>query len=501
MSSLRRRTSNSGIQWLIIGLILGLGLASVVCVAGYVLKVITIGAPDSLAALSTPTVGPSSTPVVVTSVVVIIATSAPILTLPVSASTAATSAATMAATIVATSQANVAATVTPFVIAAVSSPAIDLTVVAGNNGTGATSAQTTPTSGLVAFPTTGAGAPIGNGLPAAIGTGSATQGSAPNPVASSLTPTELVSLAGATFNMGTTATEANTAVTDCVNRDKGQCVLIDAEDSTPAHQVLVNAFQMERYNVSFNQYLTFLNSLNNADTYKTGCDGQLCVATSLEDKNSIIKLNGFNFQLTNAELFGTDPVTFVTWYGADAYCKAIGRRLPTEAEWERAARSAGGSQFDERVYPWGSSWDPTKANTNRPASQGFTKPVDSYLAGQSADGLYNMAGNAGQWVSDWYDATWYKAGNGNIRYTDPKGVKGPASGQTKVWRGGAWDEVPFFARSVQRQALEPGKTRADLGFRCAADAAPGAALPPAANTSLTIATPAATASTGTTLKP
>ncbi len=442
MSSLRRRTSNGGIQWLIIGLILGLGCASVVCVAGYAFGAIRLGG-SAVAFGPTPTVGPSNTPVVMT--VIITATPAPTNTpAPIS---------------------DTPQPITPIVVTQTDTPFVIVSSPQGTPG----AAQPLPT--LPPLPASTSGTSGGNGASNTSVTPTGAAGlsvgvTLPPPGAElppGLTQTDLVTIIGTTFTMGTTANEARAAVDDCTTRDKGQCQITDAQDSIPEHQVTVNTFQIEKYEVSYDQYLAFLNSLT--DSYRSGCDGQACIATTNDDKNSPIKLDGTTFKLSNG-LFQNYAVTFVTWYGADAYCKAIGRRLPTEAEWERTARSAGGNQTDKRLYPWGNAWDGNNANTSRPTpSKGFTQPIDSYSLGVSADGVYNLAGNAGEWVNDWYDPNYYKSTD-QSHLLNPKG---PPSGAQKVVRGGAWDEVPFFSRTVQRRSESPSQTFPDVGFRCAAD--------------------------------
>ena len=463
MSSLRGRTRDSSWQWLVIGLVLGLGCSGVVCLGSYALGVIRVNIPGSVAEVPTPTLGPTNT----TMIEIITATLAPTST---AAPPTTTSAPITAAVVTQTS--------TQFVVASTAVPL------------GATNADS------AALPTL---SPLGTNLvpatAAPAGTSAATQPASLSPGATNadtgssfppnLTPTDLVAIDGGTFGMGTDNTELNQAVNDCVNRDKGKCVVADGQDSVPIHQVTLDAFQIEKYEVSYDQYLAFLNSLRSS--YKTACGGEPCVSLDDTDKTSIFKFDGTIYSLTNS-IYHNYAVTYVTWYGAYAYCQAIGRRLPTEAEWERTARSAGPhAGADKRLYPWGTAWDGNNANTNRPTpGKGFTQSFDSYATGASADGVYNLAGNAAEWVSDWYSPNYY-GGTDSSHLLNPQG---PASGQQKVVRGGAWDEVPFFARTVQRQSQLPGRAYPDIGFRCAAtspanggSSGPGSAVgnPPASS--------------------
>jgi eukaryotic-like serine/threonine-protein kinase len=181
-----------------------------------------------------------------------------------------------------------------------------------------------------------------------------------------------------------------------------------------------------------------------AGSHLAGCDGQPCAVTRNEDENSNIVFNGFSYLV--ADVVMGHPAVNVTWYGADAYCRAMGRRLPTEAEWERAARGT-----ENRIYPWGDVWDSTLAKTSISPDEGIgAMPVGSFPAGASMDGALDMAGNVAEWVSDWYDPVYYQ--NAGANSLDPTG---PIAGTDKVVRGGSWDAKPFFARSVHRQFANP----------------------------------------------
>jgi formylglycine-generating enzyme required for sulfatase activity len=152
-----------------------------------------------------------------------------------------------------------------------------------------------------------------------------------------------------------------------LNDYKGSCDISYAQDSFPPHRVVLDSFQMELNEVTAAQYVAFLNALG-PNSHLTGCQGNPCAATSSEAENSNIAFDGTTYSVAN--LFANLPMTNVTWYGAAAYCNALGRRLPTEAEWERAARGT-----DQRIYPYGNEWSPTAANTTAMTCPARARPT------------------------------------------------------------------------------------------------------------------------------
>jgi len=202
----------------------------------------------------------------------------------------------------------------------------------------------------------------------------------------------------------------------------------------PVHKITLDAFWIDQTEVTNKQYSICVSG--------GGCTRPR--NTSSDTRSSYYSDSKFD----------NYPVVHVSWDDAVAYCKWVGRRLPTEAEWEKAARGV-----DERNYPWGNE-APNTNLLNYDGNIGDTTEVGRYPDGKSLYGAYDMAGNVWEWTNDWYSETYYQ----NSPLLNPQG---PDSGNARVWRGGSWYHYYRNVRSAYRVWSDSAFTSGDIGFRCA----------------------------------
>ena len=222
-------------------------------------------------------------------------------------------------------------------------------------------------------------------------------------------------------------------------------------DEEPVHQVTLSSYWIDKYEVTSSNFTKFLNE-NKKEAYRF-IEITPSVTVQFEDNVYQPRKGLENY-----------PVNRVSWFGADAYCKWKEKRLPTEAEWEKAARGT-----DQRIFPWGNEFpDNSRVTFRRKFSEkGFQvmEPVEGMKNGISPFGVHQMAGNVWEWVSDWFDATAYQDEN----RIDPKG---PESGISKVLRGGNWYYKAYYMRTTYRFNERPDIFKVWQGFRCARQAKP-----------------------------
>ena len=209
--------------------------------------------------------------------------------------------------------------------------------------------------------------------------------------------------------MGSSEAEIDAALAQCNAENGGNCDRAWFAAEAPQHTVYLDAYSIDKYEVANARYQACVDA--------GGC-------TAPHDPSSATRTSYYG----NPDYAGY-PVINVDWGQAETFCAWEGKRLPTEAEWEKAARGT-----DGRIYPWGNQ-NPTCDLANGVVQGkrcvGDTSPVGSYAAGASPYGVMDMAGNVWEWVNDWYDENYYS-------HSPASNPPGPATGDTRVLRGGSW---------------------------------------------------------------
>ncbi len=217
-----------------------------------------------------------------------------------------------------------------------------------------------------------------------------------------------------------------------------------ARNERPAHQVILDSFYIDQYEVSNAWFAKFLNAKGNQMEGNANWIEAIDVDLRVHLVDGIWKVDPGNDNY---------PMNEMTWYGARAFCAWRGGSLPTEAEWEKAARGT-----DGRTYPWGEGITCKQANF---AGCFFAAvQIDGLPESASPYGAYNMAGNMMEWTADWYDANYYA----NSPLENPTG---PDHGNFRVLRGGTWRHNAGNVRTTYRYPKLPVLTYATVGFRCA----------------------------------
>jgi iron(II)-dependent oxidoreductase len=221
------------------------------------------------------------------------------------------------------------------------------------------------------------------------------------------------------------------------------------KEEWPGRKVYLEAYFIDRTEVTVFDY---------AECVMAGGCSDRRVDGFADDKGVFAVSTRCNWKQPNRE---QHPINCVSHEQAGGFCRWRGARLPTEAEWERAARST-----DKRDFPWGrgpgSCVQAVMAQQgDEGCGRGSSWPVASKAGDFSPDGTFDMAGNVREWVSDWYDPEFYRGG-------PTRGPMGPAEGELRVARGGSWGDIEGARlRTTARQGMKPSTRSPFLGFRCA----------------------------------
>lgn len=250
-------------------------------------------------------------------------------------------------------------------------------------------------------------------------------------------PASRIRIEAARFHMGSDDDATTRAVAVCLLSppSSGRCRAELFGDEKPDHDVWLSAYSIDRQEVSNQAYLRCVSA-------------GACAPSGISESDP---------RVGRPE----HPVASISWREADAYCRWVQGSLPTEAQWERAARGD-----SARMFPWGQVWNSHLANhgngdesENEEDGYRYAAPVDAFRDGHSFYGLLNMAGNVSELVADRYAAY-----DSQTTTTDPLG---PASGSERTIRGGSWRSAPYAQRVAARARIPETERRADVGFRCA----------------------------------
>ena len=236
---------------------------------------------------------------------------------------------------------------------------------------------------------------------------------------------------------------------EIVGRDGAPMVLVPAgeftmgsdkgdEDEIPVHHVVLNSYYIDKFEVTNGRFAKFVEAIQSEPPW------------GFADKDKPV-------------IHADRPVRWVNWMDATGYCLWAGKRLPTEAEWEKAARGT-----DGRVYPWGND-PPTSVHAVYGLKEGgaeTTSDIGDRDKGQSPYGAYDLAGNLYEWVMDWYGEDYYL----NFAGSTAINPRGPIEGTAKVQRGGSYVNSPYRLRTSFRTKGDPAEQDPNVGFRCAQDA-------------------------------
>jgi iron(II)-dependent oxidoreductase len=210
----------------------------------------------------------------------------------------------------------------------------------------------------------------------------------------------------------------------------------------PQRRILLDRFEIDRDEVSLGEYLVWLQRQQRP----------------LPDEVRKLIEHMTVVHAAQAKTLARWPALYITWLEASEFCRAQGKRLPTEAEWEKAARGDTG-----RLFPWGQqppAPELAKFGQYHVHEIPIVASVERGEEGRSPYGLHHMAGNAAEWVNDWFGIDYYAT-------MPERNPRGPATGRYKVVRGGSWKSEPALLRTATRGGSSPDRRAATIGFRCA----------------------------------
>jgi formylglycine-generating enzyme required for sulfatase activity len=289
------------------------------------------------------------------------------------------------------------------------------------------------------------------------------------------------------FEMGMSDAQVDQALRAC-NEVNDNCEREWFKDEQPAHTVTLSAFWIDQTEVTNMQFAAFLNDQGNQSEEVTNAQFVEWLTSHSSYSSIYNQVEGRVYWLEPGQYglieqvdgkfqpksgYADYPVIEVSWYGAAAYCDWVGGRLPTEAEWEYAARGP-----DSRLYTWGDTFDGSRVSycdanclqvwRDTAYDDGYASwsPVGNYPDGASWCRAFDMAGNVWEWVYDWYEGGYYA-------HSPSENPQGPDSGDLRVRRGGSWFDESWQMRSTSRRGEVPSSLRIHwVGFRCAGSARP-----------------------------